>query len=96
MKDILTITDAKYVDGYVLRLTFSNGEVRLCDFEPLADKGVCLKLKSLDYFKNFTLDPFTVDWNNEIGFAPEYLYEHSTLLKSSFMVAEDPAPYNTK
>ena len=23
----------------------------------------------------FTLDPFTVDWNNEIGFAPQYLYE---------------------
>ena len=26
-------------------------------------------------FRNFTLDPFTVDWNNEIGFAPESLYE---------------------
>ena len=39
------ITGAEYVKDYVLRLTFSNGEVR------------------------------TVDWNNEIGFAPEYLYE---------------------
>ena len=29
----------------------------------------------LDYFKSFKLDPFSVDWNNEIGFAPEYLYE---------------------
>ena len=26
---------------------------------------------------SFTLDPYTVDWNNEIGFAPEFLYEHS-------------------
>ena len=25
----------------------------------------------------FRLDPFTVDWNDEIGFAPEYLYEKS-------------------
>ena len=26
--------------------------------------------------KNFRLDGWTVDWDNEIGFAPEYLYEH--------------------
>ena len=26
-------------------------------------------------FKSFRLDPFTVDWNDEIGFAPERLYE---------------------
>ena len=36
-----------------------------------------LKLQDEDYFKSIALDPFTVDWNNEIGFAPEYLYEHS-------------------
>lgn len=32
----------------------------------------------LDYFRNYSLDPFTVDWSNEIGFAPEYLYEIGT------------------
>lgn len=42
---------------------------------PLAQEGIFQKLKDLAYFKNFTLDPWTVDWNNEIGFAPEYLYE---------------------
>jgi hypothetical protein len=41
----------------------------------MAQKGICTKLQNLDYFKNFKLDPFSVDWNNEIGFAPEYLYE---------------------
>lgn len=33
------------------------------------------KLKDIDYFKNFTIDPFTIDWNNEIGFATEFLYD---------------------
>jgi len=37
--------------------------------------GLYKKLADLNYFKNFTLDPFTIDWNNEIGFVPEYLYE---------------------
>ena len=55
--------------------TFSTGEVRLVDFTPLMQKGICRKLQDIDYFKSFRLNPFTVDWNDEIGFAPRYLYE---------------------
>ena len=72
---LLTVTAAEYVGDYTLRLTFSTGEVRLVDFTPLMQKGICRKLQDMEYFRNFTLDPFTVDWNNEIGFAPESLYE---------------------
>lgn len=75
---ILKITDAKYIKDYILCLTFNTGEERLCDFLPLAKKGICQKLQNMEYFRNFRLDPFTVDWNNEIGFAPEYLLQHST------------------
>ena len=72
---ILSITDAQYVRDYILRLTFNDGAVKLVDFTPLMQKGICRKLQDMDYFRNFTLAPFTVDWNNEIGFAPESLYE---------------------
>ena len=75
---ILKVVAAEYVEGRVLRLTFNTGERRLCDFAPLMQKGVCRKLKDLAYFKNFRIDAFSVDWNNEVGFAPEMLYEHST------------------
>lgn len=78
---ILKIVDAEYVEDYILRLTFNNGEVRLMDFSSLMEKGVCRKLRDLDYFKSFTLDPFSVDWNNEIGFAPRFLYERSILIR---------------
>ena len=74
---LLKVTAAEYVSGYTLRLTFSTGEVRLVDFTPLMQKGICRKLQDPDYFKSFRLDPFTVDWNDEIGFAPERLYEVS-------------------
>lgn len=74
---ILKIIGAEYVSEYKLRLTFNDGEVRVCDFEPLSHKGICTKLQDMEYFKNFRLDPFSVDWNNEIGFAPEFLYENS-------------------
>ena len=72
---LLKVVAAEYVSDYTLRLTFSTGEVRLVDFTPLMQKGICRKLQDVDYFKSFHLDPFTVDWNNEIGFAPRYLYE---------------------
>lgn len=74
---ILKVINAQYEHDFVLRLTFNNGEVKLCDFFPLAQKGICTKLQNKEYFCNFRLDPFTVDWNNEIGFAPEFLFQHS-------------------
>lgn len=73
----IKIIKAKYLHDYILRLTFNNGEIRDCDFFPLAQKGICVKLQDIDFFRSFTIDPFTVDWNNEIGFAPEFLYENS-------------------
>lgn len=76
MNELLTVTKAEYVKDYILRIRFSNGVEKLFDFSGELTKGICKKLKDLDYFKQFTLDPFTIDWNNEIGFAPEYLYEN--------------------
>ena len=73
--ELIYITSAKYVSGYILELTFNTGEVRSFDFTRLYDKGICTKLQDMEYFKNFKLDAFSVDWNNEIGFAPEFLYE---------------------
>ena len=74
---ILKVTNAVYVRDYILALTFNNGEVRNFDFATVYNDGICTKLKDPAYFKNFTLDPFSVDWNNEIGFAPEFLYENA-------------------
>ena len=77
---ILTVTAAVYVSDNTLRITFSNGEERLLDFTPLMQEGICRKLQDKDYFKSFTLDPFTIDWNNEVGFAPEFIYAQSVRL----------------
>ena len=71
----LKVTSAEYVRDYILKLTFNDGAVKTVDFTPLMQKGICRKLQDMDYFRNFTLDPFTVDWSNESGFAPESLYE---------------------
>ncbi len=73
--EFLHITAAEPISGFMLKLTFSNGEVRLFDFSMLYDQGIFTKLKDPAYFRNYSLDGWTVDWNNEIGFAPEFLFE---------------------
>ena len=78
MDEILTIDRAEYIRDYILLLHFNNGESLYCDFLPLSNSGICTKLRDIEYFKNYTIDPFTIDWNNEIGFAPEYLYKIGT------------------
>lgn len=77
MDENLTIVKAVYAGDYSIVAEFSNGETRLLDFSELvaSGKGLCRLLADKNYFKNFTLDPFTIDWNNEIGFDPEFLYE---------------------
>lgn len=80
--EFLHITSADYISGYLLKLTFSNGVVRMFDFAQLYNKGIFVKLKDPKYFRNYTLDGWTVDWNNEIGFAPEFLYENGTPLNT--------------
>lgn len=74
---ILAVVDARYVRDYILSLTFNTGEVKEFDFATVYNDGICTKLKDLNYFKSYKLDPFSVDWNNEIGFAPEFLYENA-------------------
>ena len=75
---MIKVTKADYLSGYVLLLTFSDGAVKSFDFSTVYNEGICIKLQDLAYFRNFRLDPFSVDWNNEIGFAPEFLYENGT------------------
>ena len=48
MDKILKIIKAQYVKDYILRLTFNNGEIRLVDFTPLKQKGICTKLQDMD------------------------------------------------
>lgn len=38
------VTAAEYISGYLLKLTFSNGDVRVFDFSSIYDKGIFTKL----------------------------------------------------
>jgi hypothetical protein len=81
MNDVITITNAEYVEGYVLALTFSDGLKADIDFSKwIKNYPFFAPLKDIDYFKGFSLDSWTVVWPNGADIAPETL--HSIALKA--------------
>lgn len=68
------VVNVKYQEHYKLILTFTNGEVKLFDFQsylkypvykPLQDETFCKKVKTSDGI---------VQWNEDIDFSPDTIY----------------------
>jgi Protein of unknown function (DUF2442) len=76
MSDLVTVKNARYLSGYILELSFSDGIKAEIDFSEWIDKyPFFAPLKNIDYFKNFSLDGWTVCWENGADIAPETLHE---------------------
>ncbi len=75
---LIWITDAKYLNGYKMMLTFNDGVKKTFDFATLSGSKEKLfgTIKDLNVFRNFKLDGWTLTWNNgATDIAPEFLYE---------------------
>lgn len=68
-------------DEYKLRLTFTNGEMRIYDCSPLLDFGVFKELREVAYFRQVHTALGTVVWPNEQDICPDTLYEDSQPVK---------------
>ena len=76
MKDIIVVTKADYISGRILELTFSDGVKAEIDFSAWIEKYPYFEpLKDAEYFKQFSLDGWTVVWPNGADIAPETLHK---------------------
>ena len=68
---------ADFIDGYSIRLTFSDGTKAEVNFESELSGGVFETLRDKDYFRSFSLHPQfgTIEWENGADFSPEFLYQ---------------------
>ncbi len=74
---LLEISHAKYMSGYMLKVTFNNGECRTFDFADLiARYPVFAPLGETDRFKAFTVTDTIECENGHIDIAPEYIYDY--------------------
>ena len=85
---------------YTLRLTFTNGEVRLFDVKPYLSKGIFQQLQNLEVFNS--VRPFlgSMQWPNEADLCPDTLYEKSVPVSAGkthpLQVAESRAKYGRR
>lgn len=61
---------------YVVRVVFSDGEVRDVDFEPVLDRPTFLPLRDPAFFGRVAVSEFrdTIEWPNGADIDPEVLY----------------------
>lgn len=81
----LHVAKVGYLDGYRLRIEFSDGTVKDVDLEKELHGQVFEPLKDIEFFRQVILNPETetIEWPNGADLAPEYLYEIGEELRKS-------------
>lgn len=77
---ITYVTEAHYVDGYRIAVTFNTGESAVVDFSRfVAETPLFTPLRDVEQFKLFYLDGWpTLAWPCGLDIAPETLYQMAT------------------
>ncbi|HUJ72696.1 MAG TPA: DUF2442 domain-containing protein [Verrucomicrobiae bacterium] len=85
---------------YVLKLTFTNNEVRLFDVKPYLATGVFQELRDVEVFHSVRPVLGSIQWKNEADLCPDTLYERSVparpTKRKALQVAESRAGYGKK
>ena len=76
--DLIWVTDAKYVSDYKILVFFNDGIQGIVDLKNSIKGKVFKPLHDIEYFKNFKRNKWTIEWECEADFAPEYLYDLAT------------------
>lgn len=86
----LEVTEAKYVSGYNIRLTFNDGFMRVMDFEPFLRKALnpdITKYRQLRNFKKFHLHYGDLMWGDF-----DMIFPITDLYSGTILKGEAPTP----
>jgi hypothetical protein len=78
--ELIKIVRAKYIEDYKIEFQFNNGIIKIIDLSSEIYGEVFEPLRDVEYFKNFSLNPFTIEWENGADFAPEHLFRMVNLI----------------
>ncbi|HST62863.1 MAG TPA: DUF2442 domain-containing protein [Longimicrobium sp.] len=76
----IRVDSVRPLEGYSLRLGFSDGTIRDIDLSGELYGEVFEPLKYPQFFRSVAVNPETgtIEWPNGADFAPEFLHEHGT------------------
>ena len=74
---MLEVIDAKYIEEYRLWIQFNNGKSGEIDLKDQLWGPAFEPLKDIAEFREFSVsnELCTIAWENEVDFAPEFLFE---------------------
>ncbi|MDR1868584.1 MAG: DUF2442 domain-containing protein [Treponema sp.] len=85
---MLNVTKFMLQEGYTVYVEFNDGYSGVIDFKEKLKKDhreIIRELLDLEKFNTVKLERHTLCWDNEVDFAPEYLYELVTAQKQAAM-----------
>ena len=75
MMELVSVINAEYQQDFKILLKFSDGLTGTVDLKNYLDGEVFEPLKNKNYFKTFSVDSWTIGWENGADFSPEFLHE---------------------
>jgi hypothetical protein len=72
------VTQVQPLKNYILKVSFSSGEVKLFDVKPYLNKGIFTKLQDENFFNQAYVDYDTVCWPGNLDIAPETLFDRGS------------------
>ncbi|HMW38815.1 MAG: DUF2442 domain-containing protein [Saprospiraceae bacterium] len=73
--ELVWVTKAEYIKRYKIKILFNGMTEGIVDLENLLKGPVFEPLKEESFFKQFSINSWTLEWPNGADFAPEYLYQ---------------------
>ncbi len=83
--NLIWIVKAEYVDKYKINLFFNDGLEKVVDLQDCIftdNRKIFNSLKNINFFKSFTKNSWTIEWENGVDLAPEFLYNLALKQKS--------------
>ncbi|HAB98306.1 MAG TPA: hypothetical protein DCE71_00610 [Parachlamydiales bacterium] len=77
MKKLVRVKNVEYIDGYKIKVAFTNGKIKIVDLAYIfkGNAGHYFEsLRDLERFKEVYCDYGTICWPNEADFCPDLLY----------------------
>jgi hypothetical protein len=73
--ELIKVVKARYIEDYKIEFQFNDGIIKTIDLSGEIYGEVFEPLKDIEKFKKFSLNAFTIEWENGADFAPEFLYQ---------------------
>ena len=75
---MIHVTNMELCNDYTINIEFNNGKKGTIDFKKILEEDhreIVKELLDKDLFKTVKINLNTLCWDNEVDFAPEYLFE---------------------